>query len=241
MMTATPISLPEPTDDIAESLAALPLFQDLSDAILDNIRSSADVRRYEAGQTVYSLGQYDGGEFFAVLSGSMRVSVIDSETGAMLIEEIRAGTIFAMELALCGAAGDAFQQISVTAEDDLSVLAIDAEAFSTLAAHRPSLMRNVAVHFAGELAARRFKNMIAEAGPAQRVFSALVKFIERDGVTGEWRIPRMPKHRELADEAGVDEADAAGAVATLIQEGIARRDYPGLVIDDMSRINELAG
>jgi len=239
-MSAAPASLPEPSDDLTQSLTALPLFQDLSDAILDSIRESADCRRYDAGQTVYALGQYDGGEFFAVISGRMRVSVTDSETGAMLIEEIGAGAIFAMELALCGASADAFQQVSVTAEDELVVLAIDAEAFSSLAGQRPSLMRNIAMHFAGELAARRFKNMIAEAAPAQRVFSVLLKFVERDSVTGEWRVPRMPKHRELADEAGVEEAVTAGAVATLIQEGVARRDYPGLIIDDMNRLNELA-
>ncbi len=51
----------------------------------------------------------------------------------------------------------------------------------------------------------------------------------------------MPKHRELADEAGVEEALTAGAVASLIQQGVARRDYPGLVINDMARLNELAG
>jgi len=32
----------------------------------------------------------------------------------------------------------------------------------------------------------------------------------------------------------------ADAVANLIQEGIAQRDYPGMIINDMSRLNELA-
>ena len=35
-------------------------------------------------------------------------------------------------------------------------------------------------------------------------------------------------------------AVAASAVAKLIQSGVARRDYPGLIIDDMAQLNRLA-
>ena len=51
----------------------------------------------------------------------------------------------------------------------------------------------------------------------------------------------MPKHRELAERAGVEEAEAASAVAALIQDGVARRDYPALVINDIRRLSDLAG
>ncbi len=240
MMSATAINLSAPSDDPLESLAALPLFRDLSAKILSAIRENIDVRCYEAGQTVYTLGQFDGSEFFVVISGGMKVSIIEPETGAMLIEEIGEGAIFAMELAFGSAASDAFQQVSVMAEDDLEVMAIEAEPFFLLASQRPSLMRNIAAHFAGELAARRFRNMAAEAAPEQRVLTVLLQYVERDAISGHWRVPLMPKHRALAEEAGVEEAASAAAVAMLIQEGIARRDYPGLIIDDMSRLNEFA-
>ncbi len=240
MMSATAISVSAPSDDPVESLAALPLFHDLSGKILSAIRENVDVRRYEAGQTVYTLGQFDGSEFFAVIAGHMKVSIIEPETGAMLIEEIGEGAIFAMELAFGSAASDSFQQVSVTADDDLVVLAIEAEPFFLLASQRPSLMRNIAAHFASELAVRRFRNMTAEAAPEQRVLSVLLQYVERDAISGHWRVPLMPKHRALAEEAGVEEAVSAAAVAMLIQEGVARRDYPGLIIDDMSRFNELA-
>ncbi len=240
MMSATAISLSAPSDDPLESLASLSLFQGLSGKILGAIRENVDIRLYDAGQTVYSMGQFDGSEFFAVISGRMKVSIIEPETGAMLIEEIGEGAIFAMELAFGSTASDAFQQVSVTADTDLVVVAIEAESFFLLAGQRPSLMRNIAAHFAGELAARRFRNMAAEAAPEQRVFSILLKHVNRDAVTGQWRVVHMPKHRALAEEAGVEEAASAAAVAMLIQEGVARRDYPGLIIDDISRLNELA-
>ena len=240
-MSATPIMLPAPYEDCAQTLSRLPLFRDLSEPILKSICEHSDIRRYSAGQTVYSLGQYDGEEFFVVMEGRMRVSITHPDTGAMLIEEIGPNSIFAAELAFSEIKNDAVHRISVTAEEELCLIAIDVEEFRALAMQRPSLMRNIVIMVADELAMRRYQHVTPETPPEQRVFAALMKFVERDGVTGEWRVQRMPKHRELADDAGVDESVTASAVATLIQEGVARRDYPGLVIEDIARLNKLAG
>lgn len=239
-MSATPLIVPEPIADIAGALAALPLFSDLSDAVIKSVCECGARRRYGAGQTVFSAGQFDGGEFFVIRAGRMRVSLVNPETGAMLIEEFSADDVFALEFALSDKVGDSVQRLSATAEEDLTIIAIDSESFRALAGQRPSLMRNIAVHFASALSAQRFRSMSVEAAPEQRVFAALLKFVIRD-TTGEWRVPRMPKHRELADAAGVDEADTACAVATLIQEGVARRDYPGLIVTDLDRLTKLAG
>lgn len=240
-MSATPLIDTEPNADIAGALAALPLFSDLSDAVLKSICECGDRRRYGAGQTVFSTGQFDGGEFLVIQAGRMRVSLVNAETGAMLIEEFGADDVFALEFALSDDVSDSVQRLAATAEDDLTVIAIDAESFRALAGQRPSLMRNIAVHFASVLSAQRFRSMTFEAAPEQRVFAALLKFVIRDRTTGEWRVPRMPKHRELADAAGVDESDTACAVAALIQEGVARRDYPGLIVTDLDRLTKLAG
>ncbi len=240
-MSATPITQTAANEDFAGALAKASLLNDLSDAVVKAVCECAERRRYDAGQTVYAMGQFDGGEFFIVLAGQMRVSIMNPETGAIFIEDIGAEAVFALEFAMSEQGGDALQQLSVMAQEDLIVAAIDADAFRALAGQRPSLMRNITVHFAKTLSAQRFKYMSAEAAPSQRVFSALLKFVERDGVTGEWRVPRMPKHRVLADSAGVDETVTAEAVATLIQEGVARREYPGLVVNDLDRLTKLAG
>lgn len=241
-MSATPIIMPALCDDVAEAVAKAPLFKDLPRAVLDALADCADSRRYGQGQTVFSQGQYDGEEFFIVLEGRLRLSNVDVETGAVTVEEYGANDIFALEFALIEEGrSEIFSKLAVTAEDDLSVLVIDAQAFRKVAGHRPSLMRNIAVYLASALSEQRFNSTLAEAEPGQRVLAALLKFVERDGVSGSWRVERMPKHRELADAAGVEETAAAGAVAALIQEGVARRDYPGLVICDFDRFAELAG
>lgn len=257
-MSATPIILPTVTDDndvidveassiieenidIAATIAATRPFSGLADAIIDAVSEAAIIRQYSAGQTVFSLGQFDGAEFMIVAEGEMRVSVIDAETGSVIVDDLGPETAFAIDLTFRNVQQDVFSRLSVTAETDLALVFIEAETMRMLAGQRPSLMRNIAHYFAEELGARRFNATTPKAAPQQRVFAELLRFVERDNVDGVWRVPQMPKHRELADLADVDEGAAAGAVAALIQEGVAQRDYPGLIINDMARLNDLSG
>ena len=123
---------------------------------------------------------------------------------------------------------------------DTDVVTLDAEAFRELFQRRPALTRALAQYFARALVMERSQLSPEDLSPERRVFAALLEFVERDAVTGAWRVARMPKHRELAEKADADEAAAASAIAHLIQEGVARRDYPGLIIDDISQLNALA-
>ncbi len=239
-MSAVPLESEESTETALQVLGSIAPFQGLPEAVLDLLCEHSEQRSYSAGQTVFSLGQYDGGEFLVVLAGGLRVSVTDGASGAMLIDDVGRHETFGLEVAMADPDPTVFQQVAVNAASDCELIVIDAAEFKTLAGGRPSLMRNIAIYMAEQLALRKFRAEATKAAPTQRVYDALIKRIERDALTGQWRINQMPKHRELADQAGVDETVAAGAVATLIQDGIAQRDYPGLVINDMPRLNQLA-
>ena len=257
-MSATPIILPatmnndevidvdvspvvEKNFDLLSVIAGVKPFAGLSDPILRSISETAVVRRYAAGQTVYATGQFDGGEIFIVAKGLMRVSVIDADTGSVVVDDLGPNSAFAIDLAFCDPESSVFSRLSITAGEDLTLVFVESEALRGLAGQRPSLMRNIAHFFAEDLGARRFNATAAQAAPQQRVYSQLIKYVERDEISGSWRVPQMPKHRELADLANVDENIAAAAVASLIQDGVAQRDYPGLVVNDMTRLHELAG
>lgn len=240
-MTAAPVETVSAADDgLVEMLVKIAPFQDLPEAVLSLLCEHSERRSYGAGQTVFSLGQYDGGEFLVVLAGAMRVSIADGETGAMLIENVRENGIFGLEIALAEPDPELFQQIAVTAENDCDLIVIDAAEFKTLAAGRPSLMRNIAIYLSELLVVQRFRAVTPQTAPEQRIYAALIECVSRDPLSGLWRIEKMPKHRELADRAGADETAAASAVAVLIQEGVAQRDYPGLIVNDMARLNQLA-
>lgn len=223
---------------IAEALRSAAPFTGLADEAIASIAESASVRHYEAGETILAMGQFDGSEFLIVRTGRLKAARMEAGVSSMLIENVRAGEFFGLAEAMLG--GDQHMQsgVTISAEAASEIVAIDAESFRRIAAQRPSLTRALMLHFARKLLGD--SRVDDGDSPERRVLAALSSLVERDAASAEWRIARMPKHRELADRAGVDETEAATAVAKLIQSGVARRNYPGLVIDDIAGLNRLA-
>ncbi len=228
-----------PPESVALSaLASAPLFADLPEPVLTAIASASVGRRVREGEALFTVGQYDGQEFYYVAAGRLKVSRA-SVKGAMLFEHVAKGDFFGIAAAVAGAAEDSAQGATMTAETEAQVVCIESAAFRAVVAQRPSLVKSLMLHFAAALvAAPKWRE--EDAAPERRIFAALMAHVERDAETGEWRIARMPKHRELAEKAGTEEAGVAAAVARLIQDGTARRDYPGLVIVDIQSLSRLA-
>ena len=239
-MSATPLAADCAHEDFSEDLARVAPFKNLARAVVKAVSDIAEERRYRAGETIFALGQFDGGDFLFVREGCVKASSTDASSGSMLIDEVRQGEFFALADALASEHNPRAEALTITAEEDTRLIAIDASAFRAVAAQRPTLTRNLMQYFAEMLARSGQRHAPAESSPQRRIFAALMEYIERDAITGDWRVQRMPKHRELAERAGAAEADAANAVAQLILQGVARRDYPGLVIVDMTRLNHLA-
>jgi CRP-like cAMP-binding protein len=238
-MLANPIQNIETSEVTAsDAIAASAVFRELPEQVIMALSEASSIRDYSAGETIFAMGQFDGSEFLIVHSGKIKAAHADQKTGAMLFEDVSAGEPFGLPMAALGGDTRHSAAISLTAERDSKVIAIDAEALREMLAHRPSLTRNLMIYFARRLVGDGRTS--EEHSPERRVYAALCSYIERDAVSAEWRIARMPKHRELADRADVDEADAASAVAKLIQSGVARRNYPGLIIDDITQLNRLA-
>lgn len=227
----------ERSPDPRDLLAGAPLFADLPAGDLDAVAQAAGARRFGAGETVFSTGQYDGSEIIYVASGAMKSAGADPRTGSMVVETIGAGAFFGLALAALPPEGCRLNEATITAEADTLAVFIDAEAMRALVAQSPMLARAMLLHFAK---AALGGGSAEESGPERRVFAAIASLVKRDAVAATWRIDRMPKHRDLADLAHVAESDAANAVARLIASGVARRDYPGLIIDDMGQLNRLA-
>jgi CRP-like cAMP-binding protein len=240
IMSATPLAVEACEFDFSGRLARATPFADLPPAALKAISDIAQFRRYAAGEPVFALGQHDGSEFFYVASGRLKAAAPDRDGGAMIVDEICEGHFFGLADAIAEGDTARAELATLTAETDAEVVSIDAALFRQVVAQRPSLTRNLMFYFARALAAGAGQAPAAESSPERRIFCALMKRIKRDAVSGDWRIARMPKHREIADESGVDEHVAAAAIALLIQDGVARREYPGLVIADMGRFAKLA-
>lgn len=238
-MSATPLIAASDDAEISLLIKRAPLFADLPQSVLDALGGISRRRFYRRGEPVFALGQFDGAEFFFVASGRLKAAIADGG-GSMLFEDVAEGQFFALAEAVAASENSRAHKATLTAEEDSEVLAVDAAGFMEVVSQRPSLTRKLMQHFALALAAGVIQGAPSETTPERRVFAVLMRYVERDAANGDWRIPKMPKHRELAEASGVDEPAAAAAIALLIQEGVAKRDYPGLVIADMNRFGKLA-
>lgn len=239
-MSAAPLAVETPKEDVADVLTAVELFRDLPRPVLKAIEETAEERRYGAGETVYSPGQFYGGEFLYIACGRLKAAFANPHSSAMFVEEFGGASFFYLAEAMAGGESEYAATLTLSADIDTRVLAFSVEDFRAVAARRPLLTRNLMQHFAQALVNARTEGAPTELSSERRVFAALLEYVERDAVSGDWRVARMPKHRELGEKAGADEAATANAIARLIQDGVARRDYPGLVIDDIAQLNRLA-
>lgn len=226
-------------DPIVSILKAAPPFSDLAQGVLEQLAGACTLRQCAAGETIYAAGQYDAADAIIVSAGKLRASQVDSASGAMIVEDFAEGEVFGLAAASAEVDPARFSAATLTAEIDSRVAFLDAEALRAILSQRPTLAKVLMAHFARALLGVS-KLQAEEATPERRVYAALMKLVERDAVRAEWRIAKLPKHRELAELADVDEATSAAAIAKLIQSAAARRDYPGLVIDDMAALNRLA-
>lgn len=238
MMTETAAADEPPASGVLAALSAAPIFAELPEAVLKAIAAAAVERRLKAGELLFTVGQYDGQEFYYVVEGRLKIARASSK-GAMLIEYSAQGDFFGLAAAIAAAVEESGSSATATAETESFVLCLESAAFRAIVAQKPSLTKSLMHHFASALvAAPKWRD--EDTAPERRIFAALMEHVERDQATGEWRVARMPKHRELAEKTGTEEADVAAAVARLIQDGSARRDYPGLVIVDMQSLTRLA-
>lgn len=230
------------TDDLTPDPAALiesaEPFLGAPESAIAALSATGEFKSYAAGETIFAMGQYDGSEFLVVRSGKVRATYADPSSGAMLFEDAGPGEVFGLAIAISGSEGSRAASMSLAAERSTEILAVDSESLRLLVQETPALAKNLMSYFARKLSG--VSSQQEDASPERRVYAALLSFVQRDAVAAEWRIPKMPKHKELAQSADVDEAEAAAAVAKLIQSGVARRDYPGVVIEDMASLNRLA-
>lgn len=219
----------------AEPFSSIPL------KVLKVISETAAYRNCNTEETVLANSQYDGSSVFVVSSGSLKSACLNEETGEMQLFDIPTGSSYGLSMAISDLGKSNCNQLTLTAgESGATLIVIEADRFREIILQRPTLSRVLMQHFADMLVRQEMSTPVSSDNSSKRIYSELLKLLERDVVADNWRIEKMPKHREVAQLAGVEEAEAASAIAIIIQEGVARRDYPGLIIDDIGRLNHLA-
>jgi len=211
------------------SLRKSDLFGSLTASRRREIAARFSTRALAAGETLFAVGDYDGSEAIIVNEGVLNVHVFDVVLNEVIVRTVGAGGGVGFEHALAAAA-DIAGKISIIAETDATVAIIGADDLVALLHEDAGAAAAVATHFAERILESARDSVL---GPEERIVCELIALFQPDPETrGGWRIERMPKHKAIAEKAGVDEAAVASVVAKLVRDGLVERDYPGLVVKD---------
>ncbi|MEM6414591.1 MAG: cyclic nucleotide-binding domain-containing protein [Pseudomonadota bacterium] len=223
---------------VLDRIKDLDFFSDIDEDCIQNLKELASLRSYNAGETIAAADQFDGSEFLLLLCGNIDVATLDLHTGAMFLDQIVAPDTIGLAQSIADSlSADNETGLTLTASSEVTVAAIEVSSFLDLVKEEPCLSYSLMKSFARRLA-RRPRTIDPQVASDQRIFAILCEQV--DYLDGHWRISPMPKHRDLAELAQVSEEEAAAAVAKLIRDGVASRDYPSLIVNDIEAMKRLA-
>ncbi len=123
---------------VKKALAGMDLFANLGEEDLEGLVKRSNPQHYQAGMVICREGEY-GDTFFAVLKGSVEVSINTEGYESLTLAILGEGNIFGEMAALSGYARSA----TVAAKDDLSLIEIPAEVLKDLMKSSPSFKDTV--------------------------------------------------------------------------------------------------
>lgn len=227
----------------AQTLAGIGILSALPPRELALLAAECDWRAVGRGEILVNLdqgGELDGVTF--VVAGSVRLARSAGAAGRIFFTDVNAGGQFGE----MGVFGVAEEGLSVIAREGGLVATLSASRFMELLSREESVSRALLCQYARLLRAREVtgapESGATEGTGAQRVYGELLALAEpfRDGEGQEClRIARLPRHRELAARVDTTEETVARAIAELVRDGIALRDYPGLIVADEARLRAL--
>lgn len=216
--------------------SALDIFADLSTDHLKLFENAQECVSYTAGDSVVASGQHDGTLLYGIANGIARIVRPAVQVGDFDVREAGEGDVIG--LAECLAFREPMpSSMAVTALTDIDVVLLDRDLLLRILTDKPAIM----AHFLSFTA----RHWLAATAPGEadshvstRIHRHLASLAERDGDV--FVIAEMPRHAQLAEECGVTGRDAAATIATLIDKGIVRRDYPSLVIENIAALRASA-
>lgn len=236
-----------PAMDATQSLKGIHILSTLMPRELALLAAECEWRRYERDDIIFSAGQGAalGGVMF-VVSGTVRLARITGASGRVAFLDVEAGGQFG-EMSVFGVSES---DLSAIARNSCQIAVMPEERFTELLAREESVSRLLLCQYA-KLLRQGIEAVATPATPlnegatgAQRVYVELLSLAEpqpgADGTAEESLfVPRLPRHRELAQRLTTTEEVVAGAIADLVKRGIAERQYPGLMIKNAAALQAL--
>ncbi|MBA4208499.1 MAG: hypothetical protein C0454_03130 [Parvibaculum sp.] len=226
-----------------QTLAGIAILSALAPRELALLAAECEWRPFARGDILLNLDRGDrltGVTFVA--AGCLRLARSMGAAGRIFYTDVNEGGQFG-EMAVFGVEEDG---LSVVAREDGLAATLSGGRFMELLSREESVSRALLCQYARLLRAKEISSPaeggIAEGTGAQRVYGELLALAEpwRDDEGREClRVARLPRHRELAARVDTTEEVVARAIAELVRDGIALRDYPGLILADEAKLRDL--
>ncbi len=219
---------------MSASLAAIPFFRDVPEALLRPHESRAAWLTAEPGQLILDFDDVSEDPFF-VVTGSVRVAVRTPGGRELILDDVRAGGFFGDMAAIDGAPRSA----SVTALHRSRICRLTAGAFLALLADSPVLSRRMMQVLTGRIREANARMLeLTSLDTRRRLYAELLRSAGRPAPDGSRSISPPPVQQILAMRIGARREAVSREVAKLIREGSLRRDRGALVIVNPSLLEK---
>lgn len=200
-----------------DAIRSVPLFTDLSDAMLAAFVKASSVASFRRNQTIFRENE-EGNALFIILSGKVKVTLIRSDGKEAILAILRAHEFFG-EMALLD---DQPRSATVVALENTRALTLTRQNFVNLIQENPKIVRNIMVTLSGRL--RKANQRIADLAfldAIGRICGVLVQMAEEVGEETDQGIllPNRPSHEQLGMMAGTTRETATHCMIALERRG----------------------
>ncbi len=216
-----------------------PVMRLLPEDMRKQIAEESVYRKLEAGEVLYTIGQYDVFECYLIVEGSLKTTYACQNTGELKIKNSTVGDLIGFDLGIADQQKIA-ARMGLETDDACTLICIETEQLVNAFLGHEDNMKSL-IHYYAQQSVNEFSKELQGAVASKRVYTVLAGLAENDPADpGVWSIPEMPKHRELAELCGVTDVEAAEAVAMILRQDIAERAYPGLLIKNFDELKNMS-
>lgn len=222
---------------LAATLASVPFFSGLDEAVLENIGRGLRSRRFRRGEVIFHQGD-PGDALFIVMSGAIKISLPSEDGDEAILATLRPGDVFG-ELALLDGAP---RSATASALDPTDTLVLPRDQFRELIATEPAVRDALLAALAAEL--RRLTTHVEELhflDITGRLAARLARLATDAGSRqpdGSIELDGAPTQGELAAMIGSTRQSVNKLLGMFNEDGLLRLERDRIVILDIDRLVE---
>lgn len=219
---------PQPLFSILDYIQTVPLFSDLSSEQLIMIHSGCKEKAFPKGSVIF-LQDEPGQDLYIILSGKIKVSLLNEEGREIVLAVLEKGQFFG-ELSLLDKKN---RSAMITAGNDTTLLILSRKTFLEILEKQPVIIKSILSVLADRLrkADERIESLafMDVCGRLSSMILEMAKDKGKRGVDGFISF-RRPTHNEIAGFIGASREAVTKALKSLADSGLIKVEGKEIII-----------